>query len=172
MAFFMFKRKISTQKGKAAFDGFKLRMAVLGDLIKKVEIERFARTLGILLKNGVSIVRAVEVVSEVLSNEVLKAEMKKIKDEIAGGSSLSKEIEKSSIFPAYVTNFIAIGEESRVLEDALLKISDYYEKEIDRALKVFTALLEPVFILIMGVIVSFIVISMLLPIFQINVMIG
>jgi len=171
-AFFMFKKKISTTEGKKNFDRLKLRVPLIGDLIKKVEVERFARTLGVLLKNGVSIVKAMGVVAEIMGNEVLKDEINDMKEKISGGSSLSKEIKKSAVFPAYVKNLIAIGEESRVLEKSLFKVSDSYDREIDRAVKIFTSLLEPILILIMGVVVSFIVVSMLLPIFEINVMMG
>jgi type II secretory pathway component PulF len=124
--------------------------------------------LSLLASSGIPIVQALDVSLSGLSNRVLAQEVEKFKEEIAGGNSLSHCLRHSKTFPAFVTNIVAIGEETGTLEKSLLRIADDYEREADRALKSLTRLLEPVIILVMGLIVGFMVLSMLLPIFQIN----
>jgi type II secretory pathway component PulF len=133
-----------------------------------MEISRFARTLATLLGNGVAILPSLEVVKQTLNNQVLKNEVNSFQSQVREGSSLAASIKKSQYFPIFVTNIVAVGEESGLLEKSLLRVADAYEREVDRVIKTMTTLLEPVIILIMGSIVGFIVISILLPIFQIN----
>jgi type II secretory pathway component PulF len=104
-------------------------------------------------------------------NQILRLEVQRFKDEISSGSSFSLCLKDSKFFPAFVTNIVTVGEESGTLEKSLLRIADDYEREVDRSLKILTRLLEPVIILAMGLIVGFIVLSMLLPIFQINLIV-
>ncbi len=168
---FVVKRRRRSPEGRLAIDRLKLRMPLLGDLIQKAEIARFGRTLGTLLSNGVPILQSIDVVSQTMTNEVLQQEVKKVHSNVAQGLSLTRAIKESSRFPGFVVNLVAVGEEGGLLERSLLRIADTYEREVDRTVKVMTALLEPAMILVMGGVVGFIVISMLLPIFQINVMI-
>ena len=168
---FVVKRRQRSQEGRLAMDRLKLRMPLLGDLIQKAEIARFGRTLGTLLSNGVPILQSIDVVSQTMTNEVLRQEVKKLHTNVAQGLSLTRSIKENSQFPGFVVNLVAVGEEGGLLERSLLRIADTYEREVDRTVKVMTALLEPAMILVMGGVVGFIVISMLLPIFQINVMI-
>jgi len=148
-----------------------VRIPLLGELIQKGEIARFGKTLGTLLSNGVPILQSIDVVSQTMTNEVLRQEVKKLHTNVAQGLSLTRSIKENSQFPGFVVNLVAVGEEGGLLERSLLRIADTYEREVDRTVKVMTALLEPAMILVMGGVVGFIVISMLLPIFQINVMI-
>ncbi len=171
LIFFLARRRQRSPGGMLAIDRLKLKLPLLGELIRKGEIARFGRTLGTLLSNGVPILQSIDVVSQTMTNEVLRQEVKKLHTNVAQGLSLTKSIKESSQFPALVVNLVAVGEEGGLLENSLLRIAETYEREVDRAVKVTTSLLEPAMILVMGGVVGFIVISMLLPIFQINVMI-
>ncbi len=166
-----FSRWLKTEDGKAAFDAIKLKVPLLGSFVQKVEIARFGRTLGTLIGNGVPIIQALGVASSTLGNTVIRHDMEEAKKDVVEGAPLSISVKKSGHFPVMVTNMIAVGEESGTLEKSLFKIADAYDTEIDRATKAITSLLEPGLILFMGIVVGFIVIAMLLPIFQLNLMI-
>lgn len=167
--FFVFKRGKS-QEEKIFWDKLMLRFPVLGTLIQKSEMAHFVRTLSLLFESGVAILVALEAVSNTITNNAIKAEIRKIAQEIKDGSSLSAAIKKSSYFPPYVANIVSVGEEAGTLEKSLKRIAVSYEQDINRLMRTLTSLLEPVMILIMGLIVAFIVVAMLLPIFQINLM--
>jgi type II secretion system protein F len=171
IAITVFKRWLKTKDGKAVFDAVKLKIPLIGSFIRKVEIARFGRTLGTLIENGVPIIRALGVAAGTLGNTLIKQDMEAARKGVVEGASLSVSMKKSKHFPAMVTNMIAVGEESGTLEKSLFKIADAYDTEIDRAIKTITSLLEPGLILFMGMAVGFIVIAMLLPIFQLNLMI-
>ncbi|MFA5059231.1 MAG: type II secretion system F family protein [Candidatus Omnitrophota bacterium] len=171
MIFLAFKNYLRSAEGKKWFDELKLKLPLLGSFIKDAEIGRFSRTLGTLLDCGVTIVPALEAVSEVLGNEVLKAEIKKVSLEVAGGSSLNAALKGCAYFPEAAIHMIAVGEESGRLEQSLYKLADSYERSCDRSVKTITSLLEPLLIVLIGSVVGFIVISMLLPIFKMDLMI-
>ncbi len=166
--FLAFRRNFFTAKGKLGLDHFKLSLPIFGKFLKQVQIANFSRTLGTLLANGVPILQAIDSVSQTLQAEALKQELERITREIREGSTLAREITKSKHFPALVANMTTIGEESGTLEDALLKVAEAYERETDQAVKLLTSLIEPIMILVMGLIIGVIIISMLLPVFQIN----
>ncbi len=165
------RRLNQTAPGKLLFHRLLLKAPLAGDITLKTEISRFTRTLSLLLSSGMPIVYSLEVSMSVLGNEAVKREVQGYKDKISKGISLYDCLKGSTMFPPLVINIVGTGEETGTLEKSLLNISDDYEKEIDRSLKTLTRLLEPVIILIMGLIVGFIVISMLLPIFQINLIV-
>lgn len=168
---FLLRRFYQKPYGKNSLDKFKLNLVVLGNLILKTEVSRLMRTLSLLLSSGIPIVFALDVSISVIENNILKLQVKKFRDQIAGGLSFSKALSQSALFPAFVTNIVIVGEEGGTLENSLLRIADDYENEADRTLKTLTRLLEPIIILVMGLIVGFIVLSMLLPIFQINLLV-
>lgn len=167
---FLGKRQSLPQGARLAIDRIKLRFPVWGSLIKKVEIARFARSLATLLSHGVPILQAMQSVYQATGNEMLKGELQKIGDQLRGGTTLSQGMRQSRIFPNLVINMVSVGEEAGSLDRSLIKIADTYEREADRAMKMMTALVEPVMILVMGSVVGFIVVSMLLPIFQIDIL--
>ncbi len=167
---FLVRRGGLSHGSRLAIDRIKLRLPVWGSLIKKVEIASFARSLATLLSHGVPILQAMQVVVQATGNELLKGEFQRIGEQLKGGTTLSQEIRRGRMFPALVTNMVAVGEEAGTLDRSLLKIADTYEREADRAMKLMTSLVEPVMILIMGSLVGFIVISMLMPIFQIDLL--
>jgi type II secretory pathway component PulF len=168
---FLLRRFYLTVQGKISIDNLKLKTFLLGQVILKTEISRLARTLSLLLSSGVPITQSLEISKAVLDNEILKLEIKKLKDGVAGGLSLSKCLQGSKLFPQFVTSMVATAEESGSIDRSLLRVADEYEKEVDRTLKLLIRLLEPCIILVMGCIVGFIVISMLLPIFEINLIV-
>jgi type II secretory pathway component PulF len=168
---FLLRRFYLTIQGKISIDNLKLKTFLLGQIILKTEISRLSRTLSLLLSSGVPITQSLEISKAVLDNEILKLEIKKLKDGVAGGLSLSKCMQGSKLFPPFVTSLIATAEEGGAIDRSLLRIADEYEKEVDRALKLLIRMLEPCIILVMGCIVGFIVISMLLPIFEINLIV-
>ena len=167
----LFKRLKNTKEGGVIIDKWKLAIPMVGKLVQKVEISRFSRTLATLLENGVPILQSLNIVKNTIVNKVISAEIDRAAKEVSEGNKFAVSIGKGVWIPIFVTNMIAVGEESGSLEKTLLKISDTYARQVDRTTKTITSLLEPAMILIMGSIVGFIVISMLLPIFQINILI-
>lgn len=166
-----FNRWVRTLEGKVYFDALKLKVPFIGPFIQKSEIARFGRTLGTLIANGVPIIQAFGVAIKTMDNSVIRKELEDAKRQVVEGATLSSSIKQRKYFPAMMINMIAVGEESGSLENALFKIADAYDNEIERTTKSITSLLEPTIILFMGVVVGFIVIAMLLPIFQLNMMV-
>ncbi len=167
---FIIKRRISTKEGRLILHRVKMSLFLIGPIVKKAEIARFTRTLGALLANGVPILKALDVAAKTIENEVLKQDLERIAKEVADGADFSASLKINPIFPTFVTNMVHIGEKGGQLEKVLLKVADTYERDVGRAVKTLTSLLEPIMILMLGAIVGFIVISMLLPIFQINLL--
>lgn len=161
----------STAEGRLAIDRMKLNAPLFGPLEKKIEIARFSRTLATLLENGVPILEGLSVVSDTISNTIIKTEIDKARAAVREGSSLASGLHASAVIPPAAVNMIAIGEEGGHLERSLEKVAQGYERESDEAIKIMMSLMEPILILVLGVIVGFIVISMLLPIFEISFMV-
>ncbi|MFH1854076.1 MAG: type II secretion system F family protein [Candidatus Omnitrophota bacterium] len=167
LAFFI--RKSKTNKiARKAIDRFKLGLPIIGRLIKSSDLARFSRTLSTLLKNGVPILSSLKITSDIIDNEIIKEEVISIYTDVKTGSSLRAAIKKNTSFPQFIINMTAIGEEGGFLDRTLLKAAKAYEIEIDRAVKMMSSLLEPMIILIIGLVVGFIVIAMLLPVFQVS----
>ncbi len=164
----IFMRTLKTKEGKRAMDGFLVKVPVLGDMIVKKEIANFARTLGSLLHNGVSILPALDITHGVLTNQIVADEVATIPENVTQGEGVAAPLKKSTVFPPVVVNMMAIGEETGRLDAVLIKVAKSYDTEVDRAVKTLTSLLEPLIILFMGLVVGFVVISMLLPIFSID----
>ena len=163
-----FYKFIKTDEGGKLWDAFQMKVPLVGDVLRKRQISQFARTFGSLLKNGVSILSSLEIVKEVLSNRLFQEEVEKISDNITQGSGIAAPLKGSKIFPPVVVNMMAIGEETGRLHEVLLRIANSYEIEVDRSVKTLTSLIEPLIILVMGLVVAFVVISMLMPIFTLD----
>lgn len=159
---------LRTDEGKTQLDTWLLRVPVLGSVVQKREIARFARTFGALLRNGVSILPALEIVIEVMTNNVVRREVALIPQNISQGAGVANPLRNSKVFPAVVVNMLAVGEETGRLPDVLVRVAQSYEIEVDRSIRAMVSLLEPLIILVMGVVVGFIVIAMLLPIFSLD----
>lgn len=168
LAFFMFRRSKTGQKEKAVFDRLKLKLPLLGNFIKKSILARFSRTFGLLLSNGIPIFQAIKITVPTVDNEIFKSELNLVHKGIIDGMSLEQSMKKSKWFPTFMTNMLAVGEKGGNLEESLLEVAEFYEREVDKMTRIMTSLLEPAIILIMSLIVGFIVFAMLLPIFEIN----
>ncbi|WP_160675221.1 type II secretion system F family protein [Clostridium sp. C8-1-8] len=144
---------------------FKLTFPIIKGLNQKIIVSRFTRTLSTMLSSGVSLVQALETVSNVVGNKIAENKLLQIREELVKGEGLSKPIEEAGIFPPMLASMIKIGEESGSLDDILNKTADFYDEEVETTIQTTTALLEPLLIVIMGVVVGFIVISIMLPMF-------
>lgn len=165
----IFARTKEGSKKKLLFDFFKLRLPIVRKFIRTAEIARLTRTLALLLKNGISVCAGLELATNVLDNDALKAELKKAKDKVINqGCRLSDSLRTIKVFPLFAVSMIAVGEEGGKLEQSLSTIADLYERQTEQAIKIITSLLEPLLILIIGAIVGFIVFAMLMPVFNIG----
>ncbi|MCM8796249.1 MAG: type II secretion system F family protein [Candidatus Omnitrophica bacterium] len=164
------RRHLKTKTGKLSLSIIKLRLPILGDLMLKAELARFSRTLELLIKNGIPIIKAIDIAIPVLENEVIKNRLRQSYKELTQGGSFGRSLKNSKIFPLFMSNLISVGEESGKLDEALAEVASSYERDTDEAMRIMSSLLEPLMILGMGLVVGFIVIAMLLPIFEINVM--
>ena len=162
------RQKTKTAGGKLWISRFKLRLPLFGNLILKVELFHFCRTMELLIRNGVPILNAIHIAIPVLSNEIIKKQIEGSREELEQGYSFGMSLKKSEWIPLFMSNLIIVGEESGKLDEALAEVGNDYEKDTDEAVKMTTNLLEPLMILVMGLIIGFIVVAMLLPIFEIN----
>ena len=165
------RRLLKTSKGHYIWDKIKLRMPVLGNISQKVALARFARTLGTLLESGVPLLSGLDIVKNVVNNILIAEAIDNATEEIEAGKSLAIPLGRSPWFPSIAVQMISVGEQSGELEGMLGKIADTYEKDVESQVLAMTSMLEPAMILVMGVVVGFIVISILLPIFEMNQMI-
>ncbi|MCM8813948.1 MAG: type II secretion system F family protein [Candidatus Omnitrophica bacterium] len=169
---FLVVKLINTPQGRLNFDRLKLKMPVFGTLFQKVAVARFARTLSTLIKSGVAILGALEIVGKTSGNKVIEIAVDKARAGIREGESIADPLSKSDAFPPMVTRMIAVGEESGELEKMLSKIADFYDDQVDAAVSGLTSLIEPLIIAFLGIVVGGIVIAMFLPIFKITELIG
>lgn len=163
-----FKKIYSSPDGRLAVDRAKLKVPVFGRFEEKSEISTFSRTLGTLLRNGVPILESLNIASDTLGNTVMRRNMAKAYDAVKEGSGLARGLKASAVIPDDLVSMVSLGEESGSLDKSLLKIAESYEREMDQSVKIMMSLMEPVMILVLGSIVGFIVIAMLLPIFEVN----
>lgn len=166
----LYRKGTRTKVQKALMSRLKLKLPLIGAFVYKSELAQFNRTLELLVKSSIPILRALKIAIPILSNTVIQDELMKSYKDLEEGNSFGKSLERSNIFPKFMTSLIVIGEESGRLDEALAEIANTYERDTDETIKVMTSLLEPVLILILGLVVGFIVSAMLLPIFQINMM--
>jgi type IV pilus assembly protein PilC len=167
ISFFVFFRWKKTDRGKAMWDRFLLRVPFkIGDVIQKVALARWSRTFSGSVSSGVPMLQSIKLTGETAGNIVVEQAMDDVYASVKRGGSLAGPIEANPIFPPMVGHMIAVGEETGQLEHMLSKIADFYEAEVDAKVKALTALIEPVMILFVGGIVGFIVIAMYLPIFS------
>ena len=157
-----------TKEGREFVDRWKLKLPLFGKLFLKLEIARLTRTLGILLISGIPILSALEIAKQVIQNRVIAGAMDSVKDLVSKGDAIANAIRKTGLFPPIVYHIIATGQISGNVEDGLINIADMYDGEVELTTKTLTSLLEPVILLFMGAVVAFIVLAVLLPIFDIN----
>jgi type II secretion system protein F len=165
LVFYRFK---TTASGRLTVDRYKLNLPVFGELMKKIEVARFARTLGTLIRSGVPILKALDLAKDIIVNKVMAGSMTQIHERVKEGERLSKSLEDTKIFPSLAVQMITVGEETGRLEEMLIRVAENYEKILRNTIKRLISLLEPAMILGMGLVVGFIVISMLMAIFSMN----
>jgi type IV pilus assembly protein PilC len=161
-----YKAYSRTERGKYHIDLVKLRLPIMGDLIMKTAISRFARTFGTLIASGVPVLRALEIVAETAGNVVVSQTITQTRASVKEGEKISTPLMGSKIFPVMVVQMIGVGEETGRLDQMLTKVSDFYDQEVDATLKGLTSLIEPLMIVGLGAIVGFIAVSVISPIYQ------
>ncbi|OGS20223.1 MAG: hypothetical protein A2252_06385 [Elusimicrobia bacterium RIFOXYA2_FULL_39_19] len=162
------KKWSATEKGKNFISNLTLKTPLTGIFIKKDIISRFIRMLSLLLVNGVPILKALDIAKNSIDNKIFSADIERVYKDVKEGLGLSKSLQKSSLFPPLIAEMISIGEETGNMETSLTRIAESYEREVEYAIKTMTSLLEPVIILFAGLVVCFIALSMLLPVFQVS----
>ena len=166
--FVIFTRFIATKPGRYWFDGFKLNIIIFGPLFLKVALSRFARTLSTLVKSGVHILTALEIVAKSAGNVRIEKVVNEVETSIKEGETIAGPLSKSKFFPPMVIRMIAVGEETGELEQMLTKIADFYDEEVSTAVSGLTSIIEPVIIGFLGVVIGGIVIALFLPILTIT----
>ena len=165
--FYAFKKWKSTDRGEYLFDKYMLKAIVIGDLLRKVAVAKFTRTLGTLITSGVPILDGMDVVAKTAGNRVVEEAINNTKQSISEGKTIAAPLEESGVFPPMVCQMVAVGESAGSLDSMLEKIADFYEEEVDTAVDAITALIEPVMMVFLGGTVGTMLIAMYLPIFKI-----
>jgi type IV pilus assembly protein PilC len=166
LAFMGFKMYARTQKGAYRLDHLKLNLPVTGPLVRKLIISRFSRTLATLVESGVPILHSLDIVHDVVANQIISNIVKNVRNSVEEGERIAKELKKSGEFPQDMVQMISVGEETGRLGYMLNKIAGFYDNAVGYSLKKLIALIEPVFIIVLGILVGFIMASMLLPMFD------
>lgn len=170
-AFFGLRRFFKTNRGLYIWDAMKLRLPIIGQVNRKLALSRFGRTLGSLLESGVPMLTSLQIVRNIVNNVLISDVVDEAIEEIRAGRSLNSVLSQSKWFPPMYVQMVSVGEQSGELEAMLGKVADAYEREVESSIMGMTAMIEPIMILGMGGVVAFIVISILLPIFEMNQMI-
>jgi type IV pilus assembly protein PilC len=157
-----------TEKGAFQIDGWKLKLPIFGDLICKVAVSRFCRTLSVMVQSGVPILESLDIVMKTIGNRVLEKVISEVIQGVREGESMAVPLARSKIFPSMVTKMIAVGEQSGQLDKMLSKVADFFDEQVDAAVDGLTSLIEPVIIGFLGIVIGFIVIALFLPIISIT----
>ncbi len=166
--FYAFNRIKKSPKGKYTLDKSVISLPFIGQLQKKIEAARFSRTLGSLLENGVPMLSALDIVKNVVGNVLIADTVETAAKEVEKGNGLGRSLEASKLLPHLSIQMILVGEQSGHLESMLNKVADVYEKDVESTMTAMTSLLEPIIMLLMGILVGFIILSIVLPILEIN----
>ncbi|MFC1889939.1 type II secretion system inner membrane protein GspF [Thermodesulfobacteriota bacterium] len=158
----------NTEKGRDVFDRTSLRIPIFGTIIRLAAISRFTKTLSTLLASGIPLLKALDIVKRIVNNTVISEAVENASENIKEGASIADPLRRSGVFPPMVTHMIASGEQSGELESMLEKVSEFFDSEVEIRVTAMTTLLEPIMILIMAGVVGFIVVSILLPLLQMN----
>ncbi len=172
LIYVIYNRVYKIEKGRWAIDSLLLKMPLLGELLKKVAVAKFSRTLATMLSSGVSILEGLSIVSKTSGNVVVEDALLKTRQSISGGESIAGPLEASGLFPPMVVQMIAVGEATGALDSMLSKIADFYDDEVDAAVSAMMTLMEPLMIVFLGGIVGTMIVAMYLPIFKMAALIG
>jgi len=167
-----FSQYRKTAIGKMNTDRLFLRIPVIGNLIRKVSVARFARTLGTLISSGVPILDGLDICAKSAGNKVVEKVVYEVKKEVASGKTVSEPLAKSDVFPPMVVQMISVGESTGSLDQMLSKIADFYDDEVDNAVANLTVLLEPALMVFLGTVIGFIVVALYLPIFKLGAVVS
>jgi type II secretory pathway component PulF len=165
-AFILFKRFQTSAAGARLMDEWRMKTPVFGNVVKLNLFGQFSRTLGTLLQNGVPVLTALKITEQVMANGLIKQAIAKTRDAVTDGKSLAQPLEQSKLFPQLMVDLVRIGEETGDVPGALNNLADTYEGELQIALRVMTNLIEPILIVLMAIIVGFLLLSILLPMFN------
>jgi type IV pilus assembly protein PilC len=157
---------IRTKKGRELFDKLILKTPILGNVLRKVAVARFTRTMGTLLSSGVAILDAMEIVAKTAGNTVIQDAIMYTRQKISEGKNMAEPLMETRVFPPMVVQMIGVGEQTGAMDAMLQKIADFYEDEVDVAVAALTKLMEPLMMVFLGGIVGGLIISMYLPIFE------
>ncbi|MCB0344012.1 MAG: type II secretion system F family protein [Bdellovibrionales bacterium] len=166
--FWLLRRFLKTDRGKRVAHPLFLKMPVFGELIRKVAVARFTRTMGTMLSSGVPILDALAICGRTAGNKVVETEIGRVRVSISEGKTIAEPLLYSNIFPPMVTQMIMVGEQTGALDAMLQKIADFYDDEVDNAVNALKQLIEPIMILVLGTLVGGLVIAMYLPIFKLG----
>jgi type IV pilus assembly protein PilC len=163
-----FRKWKSSHTGRGQWDAFRLRIPMkIGDIVQKVALARWSRTLSALVAAGVPLLQALDITAKTAGNRVVENAMADVIESVKRGGTIADPLKKADVFPGMVTHMVGVGEETGALDGMLSKIADFYEDQVDAAVKALTSILEPVMLVFVGGIVGFIVISMYLPLFKV-----
>ena len=165
-AIFGLKVWYGTPQGRFVLDTIVLKLPILGMLMRKIAVARFTRTLGTLISSGVPILEGLDITAKTAGNAVVEKALQKVRRSLEEGKSLTEPLKESEVFPGMVTQMIAVGEQTGAMDAMLQKIADFYEEEVDAAVKDLLTALEPIMIVFLGLVVGGVVISMYLPLFS------
>ncbi|MCH8156678.1 MAG: type II secretion system F family protein [Nitrospinae bacterium] len=165
-----FKKYISTEAGRYNWDNFQLKMPILGPIVLKSAMSKFARVFGALQSGGVPILDIITVTSRVVENVVIKGVIMDVRVSVQEGLGLAPPLKRSGIVPSLVTQMISAGEESGALDDMLIKVSDYYDEEVDRAVKNMSSMIEPILLVFMAALVLFLALAIFTPMWDMSKM--
>jgi type IV pilus assembly protein PilC len=161
-----FKKFYSTEKGTAVIDDLILKFPVFGDLLRKVAVAKFTRTMGTMLASGVAILEALDIVAKTAGNKTVEKAIYDVRSGIAEGRTMADPLSESGVFPSMVCQMISVGESTGALDAMLEKIADFYDEEVDQAVENLTSLIEPFMLVFLGVTIGGLVVAMYLPIFK------
>ena len=161
-----------TDNGRKVIDQLKLKAPVFGTLEQRSCVARFTRTLGTLLNSGVSIIDALQVTSNTAGNKILELGIKRTLESISGGNTIADPLKETQIFPPMVIQMISVGEKTGGLPDMLIKVSDFYDEEVDAAVDNLTSMIEPLIIVFLGIVIGSILVAMYLPMFSLSDTVG
>jgi type IV pilus assembly protein PilC len=163
-----FRKWKSSEKGRGQWDAFRLRIPMkIGEIVQKIALARWSRTLSSLVKGGVPLLQALEITGQTAGNRVIENAMGSVIESVRSGGTIHEPLKDVPVFPTMVTHMVGVGEETGALDEMLSKIADFYEDQVEAAVKSLTSILEPVMLVFVGGIVGFIVISMYLPLFKV-----
>ncbi|MEX1059222.1 MAG: type II secretion system F family protein [Candidatus Saccharimonadales bacterium] len=172
VAVFFFRRYINTEKGKYRFHGFLLRTPIIGKVLSKIIIARFARTFSSLMGAGVSVLDSLEITGKAVGNRVIQKELEEVAKNVRNGQSLGKQLLAAQYFPPIVGQMMEVGEETGKIDEILVKVADFYEEEVDTVIDGLASIIEPLMIVILGSLVGMIAASVMGPIAGLSKQIG